>query len=255
MAFDENTAIEGNRRLRCERFANGAILPCIWSAVYWEPFTMYDIIGHHGYSLYSYILSYNLLLLDAPAFQSFLKVALMDPSIGAVLNSFLNRQGTVFCSNILIVGIFIKNRWPNDSLPLLWHHGNTQGWELGATTSFDIVQVQKHGECTDSLLSFCVVRNVIMMCLVKLSHFIPQQLQILIVHFWNASHILQFRIDPLGRLIFHALITTPGIVRGATIVDGRIVGPIKLFAPHIGRYLVALIGPQLNEAIAFLVRQ
>ena len=125
----------------------------------------------------------------------------------------------MFRATVPGIGVPVQNGRPNDSLAFLGFHHQVQVWKVGSTTFFDIIEVEKNSQSSDPHLSIDMMRNIIVMGLVKLAGFVPEQLQILGVHLWDASDILDLVMHTLCSLVYPAGVDTPGIGRRPTTID------------------------------------
>jgi hypothetical protein len=77
----------------------------------------------------------------------------MKPRIGSIFDTLFHRQSLVSGSMVLCIWIGTFYRGPEQRPSSLWHDCNIKLIEVCTTTRFDIVQIEKRGQDTNSLLS------------------------------------------------------------------------------------------------------
>ena len=141
------------------------------------------------------------------------EVALMDPSIGTILDTFDDRQGLMIHAVVHHIWVFIQDGRPDKGPSLLRLDGQwAKFWKLCAATLFYIVEV--HIERHDSYpgLTIELMADQIVMRLIVLTLFIPKKLQILRVLLRNVRHVCNAMNHLLGNSVIVARVLTPGVL-------------------------------------------
>jgi hypothetical protein len=74
----------------------------------------------------------------------------------------------MICSMILFVWAVIQHTWPYQCPPPFWSNSEVEPIEVGASSGLNIVQVEEDRQNSYSLLPFNVVRNVVVVTLLRL---------------------------------------------------------------------------------------
>ena len=92
------------------------------------------------------------------------KVALMDPGVGAVLDTFNHGLGLVVAAWVLLVGILVKDGGPQDGATLFGGHGGTHSRKVGAAALLHIIEVHVECQNPNTAGTLMLITDVVRLC-------------------------------------------------------------------------------------------
>mmetsp|Transcript_32170 Transcript_32170/g.75127 ORF Transcript_32170/g.75127 Transcript_32170/m.75127 type:complete len:489 (-) Transcript_32170:243-1709(-) len=183
---------------------------------------------------------------------NFLEISLMNPSIGTVLDAGFHWESFVKGLGFPLVGITVQHGWPDQCPTALGvNHRFVQARKVRASTRLDIIEIQKHGQDSDSWESIQVVLNVVMMLLIALPFLIIQQLQMFVISTRNLNDLFHSFVNGLRHIVLPAILDAPSIGGGSALIHLAVVGSVKFLGPHILTALVSLLTTEFNHDVAF----